>query len=190
MIHSILVPLDASPFGEHALPLAANIARRAGARLHLVHVHQFLPPAIPEGFTLLDEVGLHLRQSEKEYLASISRRLAETEPLAVETALLEGDPVRAMKDYARTNDVDLVVMSTHGRGAMGRFWLGSVANQVAREMPRPVLLVRPQEVKANLSRVVNLNTILIPSDGTSKAHRVLEPTLELARLIDSTLVLF
>jgi len=45
MIRSILVPLDGSTFGEHALPMAASLARRAGATLHLVHVHEVSNPS-------------------------------------------------------------------------------------------------------------------------------------------------
>ena len=51
----------------------------------------------------------------------------------------------ALLEHAAAKNVDLVVMSTHGRGPLSRFWLGSVADELVRRMPVPVLLVRPKE---------------------------------------------
>jgi len=188
-MRSILVPLDGSTFGEHALPLAAALARRAGATLHLVHVHQAEVPVAVEGFAVLDTEDLHVRQDELSYLADASRRVAEKDPVALKTALLEGDGdvVEGLKSYVKRESIDLVVMSTHARGALGRFWLGSVADDLAHELDRPLLLVRPHEGKPDLRRDFNLHSILVPLDGTMLAEQALEPAVELGKLFDAEL---
>lgn len=179
MIRSILVPLDGSEFGEHALPLAANLARQAGAVLHLVHVHQFMSPATEAGLALMDTLDLQLRQDEMAYLADVVRRLRETTPAPLTTALIDGEVAAALRGFAEQNGVGLVVMCTHGRGAVGRFWLGGVADELVRKMSRPVLLVRPQEGKTDLRRHPELKSILLPLDGTALAEQVIEPALAL-----------
>jgi nucleotide-binding universal stress UspA family protein len=189
MIGSILVPLDGSTFGEHALPLAANLARRAGAELHLAHVHQTIPPATVAGVTVMDAIDEHLRQDEQAYLADVTRRLTEHSPVRVKTTLLSGDVVPALKAHASKVGADVVVMSTHGRGAFGRFWLGSVADELLREMTRPVLLVRPNEGKPDYRREPALRNILVPLDGTALAERILPLAMATAELFDGSLTL-
>jgi nucleotide-binding universal stress UspA family protein len=189
MLRSILVPLDGSSFGEHALPLAAGLARRAGATLHLAHVHQVIPPATVAGVAVMDSLDLHLRQDEQAYLADVTRRLHEKGPLQVRTTLLEGEVTAALEAQAARVEADLVVMSTHGRGAMGRFWLGSVADDLVHDLTRPVLLVHPHEGQPDLKREPDLKTILLPLDGTQLAERSIGPAVQLARLFESAFVL-
>lgn len=189
MIRSILVPLDGSSFGEHALPLAASLARRAGATVHLVHVHQPEAMATVDGIALLGSLDLHLRQDEQAYLADAARRVKEIAPLALTTALVDGDIVPILRAYAEQHNIDLVVMSTHGRGALGRFWLGGIAEDLMRKMTRPVLLVRPEEGKPDLHRQVDLKTILLPLDGTALAEQVIEQALTLGKPFEARFTL-
>lgn len=190
MIRSILVPLDGSTFGEHALPLAASLARRSGATLHLVHVHQVVPPATIAGVAVMDALDLHLRQDEQAYMTDAVRRLRESgAPLKIETALVEGEVADAVRQYADKVSADMVIMSTHGRGALGRFWLGSVADDLVRELPRPVMLIRPHEGKPELHHEFDLGNIVLPLDGGPLAEKILEPALELGKLFESTLTL-
>src|SRR5262249_9647998 len=186
---SILVPLDGSTFGEHALPLAASLARRANAVLHLVHVHQAIPPATVAGVAIMDTLDLHLRQDEQAYLADVGRRLGEVNPIRVETALLEGEVEPAIRAQAARVEADLVVMSTHGRGALGRFWLGGVADDLIRDLPRPVLVVRPHEGKPDLHREPDFGNILLPLDGTPLAEQIIGPAVRLGKLYDSSFTL-
>jgi len=187
MARSILVPLDGSTFGEHALPLAAGLARRTGATLYLVHVHQIMPPESIAGVAIMDSVDLHMRQDERAYLADAARRLRDAGPVSVETALMDGQVVPALREYAQQRLIDLVVMSTHGRGALGRFWLGSVADELMSELPRPTILVHPHEGKPDLRRQPELKTILVPLDGTPTAEQALEPALALGKVFDTRL---
>ncbi len=187
MIRSVLVPLDGSSFSEHALPLASRIARRAGARLHLARVHHALPPpfAIPPGS--VDEVDLVIRNRENASLQDAARRLDGESFRQLTTELLDGEVAAALS--ARAADTDLVVMTTHGRGPLGRFWLGSVADQLIRVLPVPVLLVRPRESLPEFSREPDCKRMLLPLDGTPLSERILEPALEVGTLLGSSFTL-
>ncbi len=187
MIRSVLVPLDGSSFGEHALPLASKIARRAGASLHLARVHQSLPPPFAVGAGFVDEVDLALKSRENASLQDAARRLDCESSRRLTTELLVGEVATALS--ARAADTDLVVMSTHGRGPLGRFWLGSVADQLIRVLPVPVLLVRPRESLPDFSREPACKRMLLPLDGTPLAEQIIEPALEVGTLLGSSFTL-
>jgi nucleotide-binding universal stress UspA family protein len=139
MYRSILVPLDGSPFGEHALPLALSIARHTRAPLQLVHVHVPLKPLVLDAISLVDRgIEAHDRARERAYLEGLAQRLAADHDIRVTTAVLDVPVADALLDYALAARVDLIVMSTHGRGALSRFWLGSVTDQLVRRAPLPL----------------------------------------------------
>ena len=146
MFRNILVPLDGSPFGEHALPIAYALARRAGAQVHLVRVHEPLAAMVPvmAGWA----PGAEMEQWTREVAESQSayvRGVAEQAPADVRVTprLLHGMVLDALEVDAQRIGADLVVMTTHGRGGIARAWLGSVADGLVRRLHVPVLLVRP-----------------------------------------------
>ncbi len=198
MYRSILVPLDGSSFGEHALPLAAGLARRAGAKLSLVHVHKRdvepeLPTLTPYQFEGLTARGLERRTSEEEgeYLAGLSQRLSARAPLALSTAMLGGPVPVALERFVREGDGDLLVMTTHGRGPLGRLWLGSVADTLVRRAGKPVLLIHAVEGEpAALEAEPLVERVLVALDGSSLAEQVLPHAADLARLLGAALDLF
>lgn len=189
MVRTILVPLDGSTFGEHALPMALSLARRTDAVVHLVHVHQPVPPASVAGVAVMDSLDLHMRQDEQAYLADVTRRVREHKDVPVVTALLEGEVAIALREYAAQHKCEFVVMSTHGRGAMSRFWLGSVADDLLRQPPCPVLLIRPHEGKPELRREPQIKSILVPLDGTPLAEQALEPAVAMTKPFQGSLTL-
>ena len=182
MFRSLMVPVDGSAFAEHALPPARDLARATGATLHLVRVHQ--PPVLPapEAPLIVDTDWLEaLKAEEKRYLASVAS-LPVMGDAKVETALAEGFPADALAGYARAHDVDLIVMTTHGRGGISRFWLGSVADALVRQAGTPVLLIRPDDDVEELPSPPPIRHILIPTDGSALSQSVLEPALDLGGL--------
>jgi nucleotide-binding universal stress UspA family protein len=191
MIRSILVPLDGSTFSEHALPLALTIARRSGASLQLLRVQP--PPASlytePPLFVEDDKLGERFRQRLREqdfkYLEDVIRRLETLSGVIAIPLVREGDVADVIRDQVMNGDIDLVVMTTHGRGPLGRMWLGSVADELVRTLPAQVLLVRPTEEEPDLSREPALHRLVLPLDGTGPAERIIEPAVELGRLMDA-----
>jgi nucleotide-binding universal stress UspA family protein len=146
----VMVPLDGSTFSEHALPLAAAIARRADATIHLALVHTPLsiqaPDAVP--IRLLTRWEDQNREREAYY---IERRAGELESsgLTVQTHMREGDV--GVELTALSASADLVVLASHGRAGLERAWLGSVADELIRHVVPPVLVVRPPEEKLRLA---------------------------------------
>jgi len=194
MSHSILVPLDGSPFGEHALPAAVGLARRSQGEIHLVNV---LPPLAsvytesplfvsgPYGEELQErQAALH-----QAYLEGVRQRIVTSYPVAVRTSLLEGDVAATLWEQAN-KDASLVVMTTHGRGPLGRFWLGSVTDELIRHSHVPVLLIRPREEAVDLKSEPSLRHFLVPLDGSPLAEQMLAPALELGRLLKADFTLF
>jgi len=80
-------------------------------------------------------------------------------------------------------------MTTHGRGPLGRFWLGSVADELVRESPVPLLLIRPTKETADLTREPSLKHIMVPLDGTESAEQMLPNAVELGRFLDADFTL-
>lgn len=188
MYRSILVPLDGSSFGEQALPWALSIARRSGASLRLVHVLSPVPAALPEGVAvplLSDRLEEESRRQRRTYLDAIVARLTDCCPLFVSADLVEGAVAPTIRAAATGTSVDLVVMTTHGRGAVQRFWMGSVADEVIRDLPTPLLLIRPQEQPLTLDSDPVMRHLLLPLDGTGLAEQIIDRAVTLGELTDA-----
>jgi nucleotide-binding universal stress UspA family protein len=167
MFKSLLVPLDGSAFGEHALPLALSLARRANASIQLVHVQ--VPQVYSEGLAALSGVlDERARKEAQDYLDGLARRIAAVSSVPLTPVLLTGTIAEAIHDQAVRTAASLVVLTTHGRGPLSRFWLGSVADELLRRLPMPVLLVRPEEKPAVLDRERVIRRLLIPLRRTDR----------------------
>ena len=143
MYRSILVPLDGSSPSEQSLPYAAALARRSGAPLQLVYVHT--PLILGEGVMYLGMPDIQLWEEEKNYLLKVVDRLKKASLEKVTADLLEGPVAETLQEHALGKGCDLVVMTTHGRGPVSRFWLGSVADQLVHRLPIPLLLIHTRE---------------------------------------------
>jgi nucleotide-binding universal stress UspA family protein len=187
MVTNILVPVDGSTFSEHALPAAVDLARRAGAQLHIVQVHEPMQAhAYPEGLTLYDERwDDSLRTQEQEYMRALALRCEERAGISPRTELLEGTITNALASYIAETDIDLIVMTTHGRGGISRAWVGSTADALVRRAAIPILLIRPKEEAINWDRTAVPRHILIPLDGSALSESVIEHALTFGRLTDA-----
>lgn len=184
MYRSVLVPLDGSAFGEHALPLALSIARRGGATLHVTHVHVPPAPINIEGVAFPDpSVEREVREKGRAYLEGVVGRLQAAAKVPISTDLLDGIVPEAVHEHAVAVKADLVVLTTHGRGPLSRFWLGSVADQLIRRLPMPMVLVRPQGAAPDFARDVAFHRVLIPLDGSPFAEQILPPATALGTLM-------
>ncbi len=195
MFHTILTPLDGSTFGEHALPLALTIARRSGAGLRLLHVVP--PPAAiySESPLFTDDSYLEpyvreqYRSASQTYLGAVAKRLKGLAAPGATRLVMEGEVRDVIRAQAESAGADLVVMTTHGRGPLGRLWLGSVADELVRTLPMPVLLVRPRGEIADLEKEATLKRIVIALDGSPLAEQIMGPAVELGRLTGAEFLL-
>jgi nucleotide-binding universal stress UspA family protein len=185
MYRSILVPLDGSRLAEWALPAAINIARRQAARLELVTIDRVRPTVSGiDGLTFSDGDEAWSSAAEDEaltYLTELARRIQALHPVQVKSTVragLESAPDQLVA-YAHDADIDLIVMATHGYGLFKRFWLGSVADAVARHSRIATLLVRPQpDAAADLTGQIRFRNVLLPLDGSETAETIIDHALE------------
>jgi nucleotide-binding universal stress UspA family protein len=190
MYRSLLVPLDGSAYAEHALPLALSVARRAGATLHLVSVQVPFPPVYGEGMASLENpLEAEARHKARSYLDGVVQRIAAVSPVPAAATLLDGPVAESLCRQAVTTGVDLVVMTVVGAGPWSRLWLGSVADELVRRLPMPLLLLRPQESAPQLAGEPTIKQILLPLDGSAAAEQVVEPAAALGTLTQAEFTL-
>jgi nucleotide-binding universal stress UspA family protein len=141
-VAQILVPLDGSRLAETALYSAASLAERLGAELLLVQtVSPVLHARHRDNRLILSCADFIEIEDAWRYLSTVADRL-RTAGRQVCVRVLVGAAADAIASAARDGDVDLIAMTTHGRGGFGRLLLGSVADGVLRRSGVPVLLVR------------------------------------------------
>jgi nucleotide-binding universal stress UspA family protein len=150
---NILVPLDGSPFAADALMSAIDLAKCSAASITLLRVvlqvplmlsDAGIPFAYPYPIAAPDTVTTaRLAENAKAELAAVGRRLGEQGIADVRAEVeIGGHVAPAILDFARSHEIDVIAMSTHGRGA-SRFFLGSVADKVLRGSGLPMLVHRP-----------------------------------------------
>ena len=178
MYRTILVPLDGSPFGERAIPLALRIARHTGAALELAHVHEHVTYGgmAPAADRRLDA---DVKQGMRKELEALRDRLAAKVGLPVTASFLEGEVVPALQAHVESRGIDLVVMTTHGRGGVSRAWLGSVADGLVRRLHIPVVFARPRTAGRGGVDAPPVRRVVVPLDGSPFAEEVLERALRL-----------
>lgn len=153
MYARILVALDGSALAERVLPHAQALAERFGATVALLRAtpppEQLALSAGPDGAAFLDVAAMRRdeRREADRYLRAVATRLAG-QGLVVERERPEGTAAEAIVERARGSRADLIAMTTHGRGGFGRLVFGSVADEVLRRAPCPVLLVRVHDGSA------------------------------------------
>lgn len=144
----ILVPLDGSSLAEKALPLATSLAQKYKSQIILLQVlKSFLPPRCPHQQILPGEVietYTPTFQEVESYLQAWQRELGK-QGFDVCIRLQGTSPNENLSAVITSQEVDLIVMATHGRGVLARWLFGSVADQVVRRSHCPVLLVRENE---------------------------------------------
>ncbi len=141
----ILVALDGSLQAEGALPIAQELARTFGNPLLLVRAGE--PPFIPGGAigyeAMMGQAWEWSLEEAENYLKRKAAELAST-GLRVQTKTAVGGAAPFIQQVAEEREAGLIVIASHGRGWLGRFALGSVAQRLLQEVDTPVLLVHRQ----------------------------------------------
>jgi len=149
VIERILYPTDLSEVSLCALPYALELAERFQAELHCVHV---LDEMYPYWFGAGEETTLMTALPTDRLQEVVARQFDQWRqkhlqgaPATVTVRLLTGRPFLEIIRYAREARIDLIVMATHGHGALASMLIGSVAEKVVRKAPCAVLTVRHPE---------------------------------------------
>jgi nucleotide-binding universal stress UspA family protein len=147
-IRKILAPTDISELSKAGVRRALEMAKSDGAEVIVYHVVRhpilFHDDYVPMDLSLMDEIVEERKRLLADYLKWNFADLMRD--MKVSTIVEMGIPYEAILDRARKENVDLIVMSTHGRSGMIHMVIGSVTERVVRESVCPVLSIRPVEV--------------------------------------------
>jgi len=147
-LERILHPTDFSELSLHALGYARSFAEAYAAELHVVHVVdeacQYWMAVGPSGVPVGPPLDEWVTASKVEIQRFVDANLAGVD-LRIQAQVLVGRPFMEIIRYARAQQVDLIVLGTHGRSGLRNALLGSVAERVVRKSPCPVLTIRHPE---------------------------------------------
>lgn len=195
MFTRILVPLDGSPLAERAIPHAEQFARIFGSSIILLQVLD--PTSYHENPNPVDPLSWQIRKAEADmYMNGVAARLREdlleSEPQSrdnaeektrVEYSIREGKTAENIVNFAHAENIDLLVISTHGSGGLSRWNISSVTQKVINLIYLPVLIVRAYnlpETQGEAARV-HYRRILVPIDSSRRAECALPAGIALAR---------
>jgi nucleotide-binding universal stress UspA family protein len=172
---SVLIPLDGWPKAEEALPVANRLAQAKHAGLLLIR-------------SIADRPGSPEHSEAEDYLRRVAGRFVDGFG-PVETAVLHGDPAKTIVARASEPQVALIVTATHGRSGVGRWIYGSVADNVLRHAPVPVVLVPSPTGAISPWTTAKPLRILVPLDGSDRSASVIDPMRGIATEVGASIVL-
>jgi len=140
---TIIVAVDFSDVSKHVLEMAIKFAKAFDQSLHLVHVVEAEPTYAAYGFSPDEFPAMSAVQEESVIRAEKKLRemASKVDVDGVEVAVLQGQPLHMILEYAEEADADLLVLGSHGHGVLGSLLLGSVAEGCVRKAKFPALIV-------------------------------------------------
>ncbi len=189
LLKKILFPTDFSRCAEQAYSYALDLAKLHNAELHILHaavLHGYLDNRTKHSLDNLEEMH---RQSETLASSRLSSIMEDPDAERVDIKHVQRRGMSAapvILDYINEEDIDLLVMGTHGRRGLGHIALGSVAEELVRVTPCPVLTVRELETPRSLKAI---EKVLAPLDFSDHSRRALVYAKELASSYQASLQL-
>ncbi len=187
MIKHILVPLDGSALAECVIPHVRAIASAFEARVTLMHVVETRAASKDGGVIDLLDWNLKKLQS-RVYMESIMEQLSES-GLKIDLEIQEGAPAERMIEFSRNNDVDLIVLSTHGRGGLNGWNISSIVQKIILRSHKSFLLVRAYQASKEDPQKIHYNRLFVGLDSSTRAEFPIPVAVRLAQFNQSTLVL-
>ena len=173
LVKNILFATDFSPASETVLPYARALARSYDAQLVIAHV------VAPGVVAVEPPVVVNMAQLAQEQMEQLQTS-EQLDGIRHKEIIVEGPIWESLNRVIEEQEIDLVVVGTHGRTGFGKFILGSVAEEIFRQAPCPVLTVGPL-VNAEQRRAPEIKTILFATDFSSDCPGALNQALTLAR---------
>ncbi len=145
MYKKIMVPLDGSQIAECVIPHIETIAKKSSAKVELVTVIEPLEIPTRGQIAISDDeikrIDAEGKKQANKYLDLVSERLTKA-GVKNDTVILSGKAADRLTRYAVNNDIDLIIMATHGRSGISKLFWGSVAEKILRATEIPVLLIK------------------------------------------------
>jgi nucleotide-binding universal stress UspA family protein len=187
MVDHIVVPLDGSSLAERVLPHTVAVARAMDAKVTLLRAVARKPPE--SGSRAVDPLSWHMRKSEAEaYMKEMAQRLRET-GLAAQVRLAEGRAANSIIEFAREEDVDLIIISSHGDSGLSAWNISSVVQKVILRAYTPTMIVRAYQPVTEELDDLRYRRLLVPLDGSQRAECTLPWAREIAEHHDGCLIL-
>jgi nucleotide-binding universal stress UspA family protein len=193
MYNVIMVPTDGSGFDREAIRVALRLAEKSEAKVRLVRVlavgSLFGMAAAAEGTAIAAEVVRSERDRALSELYALAAECRTTANADITVDLLAGPVADVLEDYAKHHEVDLIVISTHGRSGISRMSLGSVTDSLIRHTSIPVLVVKPPTSYLNPRAGDEFKRVVVPLDGSTLAEQILPRVTQLASLDEAEITL-
>jgi nucleotide-binding universal stress UspA family protein len=155
IFRKIIVATDGSALVRRAVDFAIEIARLTEAKLYAVHVIS------TEGNSIIDSRDEEQKKAMQKQLITEGNEVTSdienagrAANVEVESIILEGNPANEILDFAVRNDIDLIVMGTHGKTGLERVLIGSVSENVVRRSERAVLVVKGESADLLLNALL------------------------------------
>jgi nucleotide-binding universal stress UspA family protein len=176
MFDNILVPTDGSDCAQAAVGYAADLASRYDAEVHAL--------CVVDSRTLENAPQYDQIKKEREEVAERTCNDISVSGVPVEQAVRTDVPHKAILRYTTEQDIDLVVMGTHGRTGVERYLLGSVTEKVVRLSDVPALTVKAED---DGEVTYPYTDILVPTDGSGGSEAAVDPAVDVASTYDARL---
>jgi nucleotide-binding universal stress UspA family protein len=185
MFKRVLVPLDGSIRAEQAIPLAARLVRASGSSVLLLRVVTTpieFGPYLRQSLAIREVVDADIAQAAG-YLSNVARS-GDLRGIETQVAAFTGSAALTILKTAREQQVDLILLTSHGATGLKRWALGSVAQKVARLSPVPVLVLReggtvPSHPYPDAGRLLHAMSAVVALDGSSLSEAALFPAAQL-----------
>jgi len=183
MFDPILVPLDGSLLAECVLPHVVAIARAFNTKVILLRA---LEKNRTNGSAqLFDLLNWQIKKTEaKLYLEKISARLIKSQ-LRIDATVLEGLVAKSITEFAQSQGMKLIILSSHGHSGVSQWGISSVAQKIILSAPTSVLIIRAHQPASSEVVEQAYRRILVPLDGSRRAENVLPMIAHLARFHNS-----
>lgn len=183
-LRRILYATDFSRASERALPILSTVARHYKSQVYLAHIWSPEPHPIPDSnFNLLDKGEEKARLNMADLLHA-----PELQDLSLAVELEGGSPVERIANYVKKHSIDLVVLGTHGRRGFIHTLLGSVAEELLRNLRCTVLTVGPN-LNSRFIMAKAINTILFPTNLSPESKAAFPYLASLAAEFSSEIVI-
>ena len=181
MYSKVIVPLDGSDLSEQSLPYAELIAKSLSVPVELVQAYDILPASLLGGSNRQGVVSALEEGSRARALVSMEnqRRRLEGDGLSVNLVAQRGPAADVIVAVAGADPTALVVMSTHGRGGISRWVMGSVTDKVLHTIPNPMLIVRAN-VLGPAAPESSLRSVVVPLDGSPLSELAIPHAISVA----------
>lgn len=180
MLKKILVPLDGSELGELALVYAKELAGAIDLEVQMACATEHQDKATRR------MCGLYLEKVAERLRTQVKRVNSESE---VRTVVIDGDPATALVEYSEKEDIDLLIMMSHGRSGIMPWAMGGTANKVIQRSQTPVLLVRASTALSQRRPVQVFKKIFVPLDGSQLGEAALPHVKAIAQALNCEVIL-